>query len=189
MVFSRAWAACFILNIGVLGGYGCKRQIATPVLVVAGKDWTQSTTSTVFTPRYYQTGVVYNSKMWIIGGNAGNWNYLNDVWSSTNGTAWSQATTNAGFSQRYALSSLVYGGKMWVIGGYDSNGLFQNDVWSSSDGVTWTPVTSAASFSGRAAMGCVVFNNAMYVIGGFSPSLAGSKTMFGLQPTGPIGRL
>ncbi len=167
----------FALVVCSFAFLGCTRQIATPVppSTFYGQVWYQAPTTLGFPARYFQSSVVYNGAMWVIGGNAGNGNYLNDAWSSTNGNTWYRATGPAGaaFSARYAQSSLVYNGKMWVIGGYD--GSFKNDVWSSSDGATWSPVTATAAFSPRAATACVVFNNAMYLIGGYSSSAGGEQ--------------
>jgi leucine-zipper-like transcriptional regulator 1 len=82
-----------------------------------------------FGARMAQTSVVYDNKMWVIGG-LGSGGYKNDVYYSTDGAAWTAATTSAAFTGRYGHSSVVYGNKMWVICGLDP-GMLKNDVWES----------------------------------------------------------
>ena len=107
------------------------------ILVFAsGAIWTQSTASAAFKARYYHTTVVYDNKMWVIGGYGAG--YLNDVWYSSDGVTWTQSTASAAFKARRAHTSVVYDNKMWVIGGY--GGGFLNDVWYSSDELTRVPL-------------------------------------------------
>ena len=86
--------------------------------------------------------VVFNNKMWVLGGRDESSN-KNDVWSSSDGINWTQATANAPWTARQEYTSVVFNNKMWVLGGYD--GSYKNDVWSSSDGVNWTQATANAS--------------------------------------------
>jgi len=127
-----------------------------------GVMWTQATGAAAFSARIYHTSVVFDNKMWVIGGNDDA--RKNDVWYSSNGVTWTQATGAAAFSARIYHTSVVFDNKIWVIGGYDGAG--KNDVWYSSDGVTWTQATSAAAFSARYWHTSVVFDNKMWVIGG-----------------------
>ena len=109
-----------------------------------GKDWTQATASAGWSRRYGHTSVVYDGKMWVMGGTAGSTRY-NDVWWSTDGITWTRATASAGWSGREDHTSVVYDGKMWVMGGND--GSRKNDVWWSTDGITWTRATASAGWS------------------------------------------
>lgn len=108
-----------------------------------GEVWTQATASAGFSKRYGHTSVVFDNKIWVIGGYC-NTGPLNDVWSSPNGVTWTQAITSAEFSARSSHTSVVFDNKMWVIGGFGSGVL--KDVWSSSDGVEWTQATASAEF-------------------------------------------
>jgi hypothetical protein len=138
-----------------------------------GTTWTQVTNSAAFSKRYRHTSVVYDNKMWVIGGNnnPGPWlstmsNTFNDVWYSTDGNTWTQTTNAAAFSKRYDHTSVVYDNKMWVIGGTDDT-KFMGDIWYSSDGITWTLLSPAAGFSPRCRHSSVVFNDKLWVIGGY----------------------
>lgn len=141
--------------------------IIIPAAAAIQVDWTQATDNAGFPTRSGQASLIFDNKMWVIGGTgSGN---LNDVWYSSDGTSWTSATSAAQFSGRYFHSALVYDNKMWVIGGF--SGTPKNDVWYSSDGITWTQATSAAGFSGRAGHTSLVYDNKMWVIGGHSNSV------------------
>ena len=121
------------------------------------------TENATFSERYTHTSVVFDNKMWVIGGFDDD--ELNDVWYSEDGITWTQATSNAAFSPRFRHSSVVFDDKMWVIGGTD--GSILNDVWYSEDGVTWIEATSNAAFDKRAGHTSVVFDDKIWVIGGY----------------------
>lgn len=108
--------------------------------------------------------VVFNDRLWIIGGN-GPGGQKSDVWSSSDGHSWVRVTAEPGFSAREYHRVVVYQNKLWLIGGYTSSGR-ENDVWSSPDGKHWTRVTVEAGFSPRAEHQVVVFQNKLWLIGG-----------------------
>jgi hypothetical protein len=108
--------------------------------------------------------VVFNNKMWIIGGFNGN--CRNDVWCSSDGKTWESISDTCPFTPRYGHSSVVFDNKIWVIGGYDKFSDCKNDVWYSADGITWNEAKANADFEGRYRHSTVVFNGKMWVIGG-----------------------
>jgi len=83
-----------------------------------------------WSPRANFGVVVFDNKMWVMGGYDGS-NYLNDVWYSCDGKNWSQVTTPPPFSARSNHTSLVFDNKMWVMGGYDGSN-YLDEVWYSS---------------------------------------------------------
>jgi hypothetical protein len=103
---------------------------------VPGSLWSEATASASFSPRFDHSSVVYNGKMWVVGGFNGA-TALGDVWSSPDGVNWTEFTAAAAFGPRVDFSMVVYNGFIWVIGGTTGTGGF-NDVWYSSDGGTWT---------------------------------------------------
>ncbi|MEO5500465.1 MAG: DUF6242 domain-containing protein [Ginsengibacter sp.] len=142
-----------------------------------GLAWTVSkpaVTTDRWSKRERIGAVVFNSKLWVIGGNGypafGNTNApsaaYNDVWSSSDGTTWSIATANPGFVARTNPAVFVYKNKIWVAGGKDNGGNLLNDVWNSADGNTWTQVTTTASFTGRWGLQVVANNNQLVLVGG-----------------------
>jgi hypothetical protein len=133
-----------------------------------GRNWTEATPHAEFSPRKNLATLVYEDKMWVIGGSGKN-GTLNDVWFSTNGINWTLATSNAEFGRRQGFGAVVYDNRMWVVAGGDttaSSYLIRNDIWYSLDGITWTRATSHADFSPRAFCHLVSSNNKMWLIGG-----------------------
>jgi hypothetical protein len=128
-----------------------------------GSTWTEATSSAAWSGRSDHTSVVYDNKMWVIGGLDGV--LKNDVWYSSNGITWTQATSSAAWSARESHTSLVFDNKMWVIGGYDGTNRLK-DVWYSTDGISWTQATASAAWAGRFNHKSVVFDNKMWVFGG-----------------------
>jgi hypothetical protein len=129
-------------------------------------NWFEENVITPFTP-LAGSGVVFDSKMWIISGIIGDYAYTESVWYSTDGTNWIESTSTPGFSGRAGHVCLNYNGKMWVIAGASGIIDFKNDVWSSDDGITWNEETAAANFSARHKLAGVVYDNKMWIIGGY----------------------
>jgi hypothetical protein len=117
--------------------------------------------------RWLFGSVVYNNKMWVIGGSSISGNQ-NDVWNSSDGQTWTSVALTTAFSARSEFGCIVYNNRMWVIAGGNNVSGYLNDIWSSSDGITWTQATASAGFPVRAQMGCIVYNNKMWVIAGGS---------------------
>ncbi len=136
-----------------------------------GRAWTSPSpfAQQPFTQRSRLQSVVFNDKLWVIGGWGGPSKLYNDVWSSTDGTTWTQVTAAAAFPYRIGHQVVSFNNQMWLIGGENSQTLLDlNDVWSSADGVTWTLVTAHAPFGARKGHSAVVFNGRIWVIGGES---------------------
>jgi hypothetical protein len=127
--------------------------------------WNEVTTqSPIWTERHLHSSVVFDNKMWVIGGTTDG-GKMDDVWSSEDGINWTEETSSADWSERTAHTSVVYDGKMWVLGGEDSSGDV-NDVWSSENGIDWVNTTTDAGWSGRKFFASVVFNDKIWVLGG-----------------------
>ena len=118
--------------------------------------------------------VVFNSKLWVIGGNDypafGNTNSPgtahNDVWNSTDGTTWTSVNADAAFLARTNPSVFVYNNKIWIAGGRDNGGNYLNDIWNSADGNTWTQVTPTTPFPARFAAQVLVHGDKIFLVGG-----------------------
>lgn len=118
--------------------------------------------------------IVFNSKLWVIGGNDypafGNSNSpgtaYNDVWNSTDGTTWTSVNADAAFIARTNPSVFVYNNKIWIAGGRDNGGNYLNDIWNSADGNTWTEVTPTTPFPARFAAQVLVHGDKIFLVGG-----------------------
>ena len=130
-----------------------------------GQVLADEVTTDRWSTRSGHSSVVFDGKLWMLGGAANGNNHVDDVWSSEDGVIWEEVTASAGWSSRSAHSSVVFDGKLWVIGGTDNTSYF-DDVWSSTDGATWTQETAAAGWSGRFGHSSVVYGSKLWVIGG-----------------------
>jgi len=139
-----------------------------------GINWTQAVASAPWQGRYRHTSVVFDNKIWVIGGGTNGGGWLNDIWYSSDGINWTQSTPSAPWTPRYCHSSVVYNGKMWVIGGNYAPGQNLNDVWYSSDGVNWTKATANAAWSPRDFQTTVSFNDGIFLLGGLSNGTNGT---------------
>ncbi|MDR2393246.1 MAG: hypothetical protein LBD93_03720 [Treponema sp.] len=130
-----------------------------------GTTWTKQTNPS-WGARAGHTGVVYNDKLYVMGGcyNDGSSEYR-DVWSSTNGTVWTQETASAEWTGRNDHTVNANSKGMWLFGGND--GYFKKDLWFSRDGKTWTKALDAP-FAERATHATVVRDGYLYVFGGIN---------------------
>lgn len=160
----------------IIGGFSGSGYLNDVWSSSDGVSWTRALADTAspgtnqFSRRYGQASVVFNNKMWVMGGYDGT-NYLNDTWSSSDGVSWTKVDSNAispiQFTGRNTQGLLVFNGVMWVIGGYDGSN-YLHDVWYSADGKVWTQLQPSASFPGRSGPQALVFGGKMWVIGGNS---------------------
>ncbi|MFC1637750.1 hypothetical protein ACFL1W_01885 [Candidatus Margulisiibacteriota bacterium] len=118
---------------GRTGGEGANPVLTTEVWYSdTGKAWTLEAVAP-FTARQYHTSLVYDNKMWVIGGMDDSLDSLGDVWYTSDGSSWTQATASAEFPAVAAHSSVVFDNKMWVIGGANdyAGDVITNEVWYS----------------------------------------------------------
>ncbi|NCO10885.1 hypothetical protein GW930_03200 [Candidatus Saccharibacteria bacterium] len=149
----------------------------------SGVLWEEATASAAFIGRAYASAIVFDNKMWVMGGVAGGApGYLNDVWYSADGVNWTEATADAGWSPRSELAVTVFDNKMWVMGGWNAaaapGGVRYNDVWYSSDGVSWTESTSSAAWSARGGAKVETFGSKMWLVGGSSGAVTYSDAWY-----------
>nr|WP_273568782.1 hypothetical protein [Maribacter sp. Hal144] len=115
-----------------------------------GANWSQATGEAPFSARNLHMALVFNDKMWVIGGQTSQTGE-NDVWYSNDGMNWIQATSAASFSKRVQNTVTMFDNKLWVIGGYSSHGdssilEVNDDIWYSKDGVLWKESNTSVSF-------------------------------------------
>ena len=155
-------------RIWVLGGFtypsGRNPEPSNDVWYSAnGVSWTEATDSAGWSKRYGHAAVVFEGKIWVLGG-YDEIGVTRDVWWSSDGASWTRATDSTGCSWRAYHSAVVNQGRMWVLGGLDSTGA-RNDVWSSADGVSWAQETDSAGWRGRTTP-AVVLNGRIFIMGG-----------------------
>ena len=120
--------------------------------------------------------VVFKDRMWIVGGDANQGHYQNDVWNSADGKTWHRVSTQRGvpWGPRVLHHTLVFRHKIWVLGGQTlpqfapEKEAFYNDIWNTSDGVNWTRVVPKQPCWRPRGMigGSAVFRGRMWMLGG-----------------------
>ena len=148
--------------------------------------WECVTPCAAFAPRDGAGAIVYDGRMWLIGG----WNPLekdrvffprtcnNEVWNSADGKNWELMKggtfgTDAydperDWEGRHYAGYGVHDGNMWIVGGDANQKHYQGDVWTSGDGVNWQWVNKDVTppFMPRAFWHTVMFDGAIWVMGG-----------------------
>lgn len=100
-----------------------------------GVNWRRETSRAEWLPRIWAAAVVYNDRIWLLGGHGRRNNAdpvtafnLNDVWTSTDGTRWTQMLSSKIWGPRHEASAWVANDQIYIGGGY--NGSFLNsEVW------------------------------------------------------------
>ncbi|MFH1257167.1 MAG: PKD domain-containing protein [Candidatus Diapherotrites archaeon] len=139
---------------------------------VDGITWAKSTITSpsMWDARTSHTAIVYDNKIWVMGGWHGPNDDRSDVWYSIDGSFWTRATQNAPWGERSGHAAVVFDGKMWVLGGTEVSAsgtvTYFNDAWWSTDGTNWTQETASAPWGARFGHSAVVYNNKIWVIGG-----------------------
>jgi len=118
--------------------------------------------------------VVYRDRMWIIGGDANQHHYQNDVWNSRNGAEWDLVNADVPWGPRVLHYTVVHADKIWVIGGQtmpaftESKEKFHDDIWTTTDGKSWKQVTPEnPRFAPRGMIGgSAVFRDRIWILGG-----------------------
>jgi hypothetical protein len=134
-------------------------------------DWVKVTGAAGWRPRDSSGEVVYNDRLWILGGWFDSFSAPpRDVWNSPDGKTWKPVTGEASWKHGDLPMTLAFDGRMWLMGGWYNGRLpghsASNEVWSSRDGAAWECVSKNAGWSPRLAAGAVVFKGRMWVLGG-----------------------
>ena len=134
-----------------------------------------------FERRHAHNTVLWNDRLWMIGGDYHQGKYNHDVVSSADGLTWKVelgpgAADPPPWSERALQFSGVYDGKLWTAGGQDLFGdqdllAHHNDVWNTEDGVHWNQVAADAPASDTRWAGCaavdglVEFHGRLWLVG------------------------
>ncbi len=138
--------------------------------------------SPAFLARFSHRLLVYNNKLWLIGGCndtsgglascpvAGR---LRDVWSF-DGATWTQVTPTAAWPGGYEQAASVFDNKMYYILG--------NAIWYSTDGATWTAAPSAP-YINRIGHEALTYDNKLWVMGGYGSATRLNDVWYSSDPT------
>jgi hypothetical protein len=158
-------------------------------------EWQQVTAKAAFAPRDGAGALVFQNKMWLLGGwNPGDKQHFpricnNEVWNSADGATWNLIKPNTFLDRtfdsakdwegRHTAGYAVFKDKLWIIGGDVNQGHYHFDVWNSADGKNWTLITDKAPWGPRALHYTVVFRGKLWVMGGQTvPGIAKADEIF-----------
>jgi hypothetical protein len=135
-----------------------------------GGSWTQQTAAAWSTGgRFGHTAVVFNGKLWVLGGatyNGTTYTPFKEVWSSADGGAtWTQAPAPP-WAGRWDHTSVVWDNRMWVICGRTDATTPVNDVWYTSDGASWQQLAVPSELLPRFGHASAVFDDKIWILGG-----------------------
>lgn len=161
--------------------------------------WIKVAEKATFPARDGAGALVYDNKMWLIGGwNPGDKKTFpihsscnNEVWNSSDGITWSVVKPNThlddsfdpttDWEARHTAGYVTYQNKMWLIGGDPLLGHYQYDVWNSDDGKTWNWVNRGkpVPWGPRVLHYTFVFQGKIWIIGGQTlPQFAPANEVF-----------
>jgi hypothetical protein len=191
---SRSCRAVVVL-LSVVIGHGA--QAEPPAADSPQYRWVQVTAKAEFAPRDGAGALVFNDRMWLLGGwNPGDKKHFpricnNEVWSSSDGATWTLEKPNtflddsfdveSDWEGRHTAGYVVHRDRMWIVGGDANQHHYQDDVWSSSDGRAWTHVNRdrPVPWGPRALHYTVAHDGHIWVIGGQTmPAFAGGEERF-----------
>ena len=119
--------------------------------------------------------VIFNDKMWIVGGDINQGHYHCDVWNSDDGKKWDYVNMSkpVPWGPRALHHTFVFNNEIWVVGGQtlpqfaESDEKFHNDVWCSADGINWRQVATESPWSPRGTIGGnAIFQDKIWILGG-----------------------
>jgi hypothetical protein len=151
----------------VVAWTGDVEDTASQVNITLNSNKAVSLYCTNFKRITFHSSVVFNGKMWVIGGlYAQSSDSVSDkIYNSTDGLAWNIAAIVDKGHERH--SSVVFDNKVWLIGGWDKGGLAaRRTVSSSLDGVIWQQLPGEPLPDPINSHETIVYNSKMWNIGG-----------------------
>jgi leucine-zipper-like transcriptional regulator 1 len=97
-----------------------------------GKEWRLEVAEAPFSPRGQFSCLVFEGRIWVIGGVDENRELL-DIWSSENGITWRRE--GASREVQELVQGVVYKDRMWLVARSEGS---DRSVFSSADGIHWS---------------------------------------------------
>lgn len=131
------------------------------------KRWDVLAETSELPARVFYGSVVFNNKIWLMGGYDGK-KFYNDVWNSSDGVHWTRIAEETAWSPRTASTAVVFKNRIWIIGGglidgMPSDGRAGKEVWSSADGINWTRATNKMARLWGASP--IVYDGQLWLVG------------------------
>lgn len=140
-----------------------------------GQTWSPQTAAVV--PAVAgATAVVFNNKLWMIGGTRSG----AQVSSSDDGLTWTDH--GAPWSMRQAMRVHVIGNKLYALGGTAGGLSAFTDVYSTTDGLTWTHYDGPTPWTTGNGCGSIVVGGSILVFGGVDASGQSAPDIYAFTP-------
>lgn len=116
----------------------------------------------------------YDGALWVLGGDANQGHYQNDVWKSNNGANWTKVDDQVPWADRVLHYTVTFDNKIWVMGGQSmplfvsGPDVFYRDIWTTTNGTNWTEVIPLEPYWSARGLICgqAVLNNRIWILGG-----------------------
>lgn len=163
---------------GRINGGGAAAETDEVWFSADGASWSLATSAPGWAKRNYCGAVVFQDKLWVLGGRDETDNlWYNDVWNTSDGVTWTQITASAAWGAREAPAVFVKNGFIYLGFGKKSTGdETGQDLWKTNDGITWTQVHADMVFgevSPVAPTGIIHSDGALYIFNSLSPDTLG----------------
>ncbi|MCY7352203.1 MAG: hypothetical protein LH606_16315 [Cytophagaceae bacterium] len=163
--------AVFKNKIWLMGGFDGKHHTNEVWNSTNGVHWNQVTPHAAWSARNPGGLVVFQNRIYLLGGGEIDKSNFNDVWSSENGVDWQLETARMHPTSFWGYKPVVFDGQLWLLG-CNRSGDFTSEVLRSADGKTWR--AERAAWSPRGAVAASVFKNDLLLTGGkFSVNVGG----------------
>jgi len=136
-----------------------------------GISWTHEAeiTMPVSTTAIYQHScIVFDNKMWVIGGRGPSNQRSHAVFSSSDGSTWTNVFENSDVIPHNS-SAVVYDNRMWIIGGTRGTTVV-NSVFTSLNGTEWSDVTESVLWAARQSLASAASEDIILMAGGYDGS-------------------
>jgi len=134
-----------------------------------GINWTL-VTSNSFSNRHNHTSLVFDNKLWVIGGEEDNRRLNDDLYYSSNGSTWQSALGPIGGG---GPTATVLGNNLWSINGSEGDLQFYGIRYRTSIDDFWRSVPYGVYFPRRREHTTTTFDNKLIVVGGIGTTTNG----------------
>ena len=156
-------------GIFVLGGSDGANNFNDVWAAAGGKNWAKIADAD-WSVRAWHQAVVYQGRLYVLGGLGGGRIRIKDMWSSADGKTWSLEAAPA-WEGRQQHQAVAHQGRLYVLGG-DDGGSRYNDVWSWAKGESWSlnKANDGNGWKARNGHQVVSHNSRLYMLGGYDGS-------------------
>ncbi|MBK8230783.1 MAG: hypothetical protein IPK72_09430 [Candidatus Eisenbacteria bacterium] len=168
-------AAGFSGAIWILGGHDGERETSEVWRSVDGVVWNCVLAVAPWSPRAGAKAVVFQDRLYLIGGGRIDGPSTNDVWSSGDGIAWIRETAAIAPEEPVGYTPVVHLDQIWLVGA-NRSGRFRSEMLVSSDGRSWR--AQAAPWSPRGGVAAWSDGHSLYLTGGKFSTVEAGETVF-----------